>query len=287
MVFLFLAARVQLGRHQLEAYWVRGQSGGSSPHCSQLHEHPGSHWRGKQVSQGEELMMTPYCWPISCNPCSIILVPCSIPLHLHLFVHHCTAKHNFPGSKPAWVSGWKTPFKLGRVPDDCDSHLAVSLVFRGLTTRCWRSCTITTRATRSIWNPKVNRTAPSGCRILQAPSSTTAGVGSYLLVVLRQLTYTTDFHVTCDKYSWLIKYFLAVSPVLLPDCFLSYSIFMPPGFLEKNRDTFNADLMRFVNTSKSKFLRSLFAADVTTVRHFAIIRLVEFKGEKEWSGITC
>ncbi|PVD34762.1 hypothetical protein C0Q70_06039 [Pomacea canaliculata] len=36
------------------------------------------------------------------------------------------------------------------------------------------------------------------------------------------------------------------------------------GFLEKNRDTFNADLMRFVNTSKSKFLRSLFAADVTT-----------------------
>jgi myosin-7 len=35
------------------------------------------------------------------------------------------------------------------------------------------------------------------------------------------------------------------------------------GFLDKNRDSFSADLMQLVHVSSNKFLRTLFAEDIT------------------------
>lgn len=35
------------------------------------------------------------------------------------------------------------------------------------------------------------------------------------------------------------------------------------GFLDKNRDTFSADLMQLIHISKNKFLKSLFADEIS------------------------
>lgn len=37
------------------------------------------------------------------------------------------------------------------------------------------------------------------------------------------------------------------------------------GFLEKNRDTFNADLIQLIQVSQNKFLKNLFSQDLTMV----------------------
>ncbi len=40
------------------------------------------------------------------------------------------------------------------------------------------------------------------------------------------------------------------------------------GFLEKNRDTFSADLMHIIQSSKSKFLTNLFKEDFSMVNNY-------------------
>lgn len=48
--------------------------------------------------------------------------------------------------------------------------------------------------------------------------------------------------------------------------FAGVVFYHPHGFLEKNRDTFNTDLIGLVQSSKNQFLRHLFAKDFTMVR---------------------
>ncbi|XP_055868462.1 myosin-VIIa-like isoform X2 [Biomphalaria glabrata] len=45
--------------------------------------------------------------------------------------------------------------------------------------------------------------------------------------------------------------------------FAGLVVYDPDGFLEKNRDTFSSDLVQLIQTSKSKFLKTLFASDIT------------------------
>ena len=40
------------------------------------------------------------------------------------------------------------------------------------------------------------------------------------------------------------------------------------GFLEKNRDTFSADLVQLIQSSKSKFINTLFESDITMVSDY-------------------
>lgn len=49
-------------------------------------------------------------------------------------------------------------------------------------------------------------------------------------------------------------------------CVLSH---YPSGFLEKNRDTLHGDIIQLVHSSKNKFIKQIFQADVAMVRHAA------------------
>lgn len=40
---------------------------------------------------------------------------------------------------------------------------------------------------------------------------------------------------------------------------------IPPGFLEKNRDTLHGDIIQLVHSSKNKFIKQIFQADVAMV----------------------
>lgn len=40
---------------------------------------------------------------------------------------------------------------------------------------------------------------------------------------------------------------------------------VPPGFLEKNRDTLHGDIIQLVHSSKNKFIKQIFQADVAMV----------------------
>lgn len=39
-----------------------------------------------------------------------------------------------------------------------------------------------------------------------------------------------------------------------------------PGFLEKNRDSLHTDIIQLVHSSKNKFIKQIFQADVAMVR---------------------
>lgn len=39
-----------------------------------------------------------------------------------------------------------------------------------------------------------------------------------------------------------------------------------PGFLEKNRDTLHGDIIQLVHSSRNKFIKQIFQADVAMVR---------------------
>lgn len=41
---------------------------------------------------------------------------------------------------------------------------------------------------------------------------------------------------------------------------------VPPGFLEKNRDSLHTDIIQLVHSSKNKFIKQIFQADVAMVR---------------------
>lgn len=40
----------------------------------------------------------------------------------------------------------------------------------------------------------------------------------------------------------------------------------PPGFLEKNRDSLHTDIIQLVHSSRNKFIKQIFQADVAMVR---------------------
>lgn len=44
--------------------------------------------------------------------------------------------------------------------------------------------------------------------------------------------------------------------------------FSPTGFLEKNRDTFSADLIQLIQVSKNKFLQNLFVHEMGMVSFY-------------------
>lgn len=52
----------------------------------------------------------------------------------------------------------------------------------------------------------------------------------------------------------------------------------PLGFLEKNRDTLHGDIIQLVHSSKNKFIKQIFQADVAMVRHAAGGRRSLFTG---------
>lgn len=43
------------------------------------------------------------------------------------------------------------------------------------------------------------------------------------------------------------------------------NVFFPAGFLEKNRDTLYGDIIQLVHSSKNKFIKQIFQADVAMV----------------------
>lgn len=48
-------------------------------------------------------------------------------------------------------------------------------------------------------------------------------------------------------------------------CFLLFFHNTPAGFLEKNRDTLYGDIIQLVHSSKNKFIKQIFQADVAMV----------------------
>lgn len=50
-------------------------------------------------------------------------------------------------------------------------------------------------------------------------------------------------------------------------CWRSHDDFLSlPGFLEKNRDTLHGDIIQLVHSSRNKFIKQIFQADVAMVR---------------------
>lgn len=49
-------------------------------------------------------------------------------------------------------------------------------------------------------------------------------------------------------------------------CDSLFELFFPPGFLEKNRDSLHTDIIQLVHSSKNKFIKQIFQADVAMVR---------------------
>lgn len=50
------------------------------------------------------------------------------------------------------------------------------------------------------------------------------------------------------------------------DCGGRYGCSLLPGFLEKNRDTLHGDIIQLVHSSRNKFVKQIFQADVAMVR---------------------
>ena len=60
-------------------------------------------------------------------------------------------------------------------------------------------------------------------------------------------------------------YFEYLSPFVRHMLYLPPTAFCSAGFLEKNRDTLHGDIIQLVHSSKNKFIKQIFQADVAMV----------------------
>ena len=136
--------------------------------------------------------------------------------------------------------------------------MVILFISRVLISPCWTSFIISTARTRITLNLNLKWTCPLVSIILPV-----------LCSMMPKVNNPCRF-IYCTWTDFIQQSFV------ISDGFKSFQVWIlwkwfVSGFLEKNRDTFSQDAMNLLQTSKFKYLLTLFKGDFSMVKEFTFV----------------